>query len=82
MSVPMRSEGSRSGVNWMRWKSPSRDSARALTAVVLARPGMPSTSRCPSLSRQISMLSMNCLLADDAGGDVVANGLEVGWGHA
>jgi len=28
-----------------------------LDAVVLARPGVPSTSRCPSLSRQISMLS-------------------------
>ena len=39
MSVPVTSEGSRSGVNWMRLKSAFRCLAIALTARVLARPG-------------------------------------------
>ncbi len=53
-SVPVRSAGSRSGVNWMRWKSASRSSASVFTAVVLASPGTPSTSTWPSHSSAIS----------------------------
>ena len=37
--VPIRSAGSRSGVNWMREKLASTISASVLTARVLARPG-------------------------------------------
>ncbi len=44
-SVPVTSDGSRSGVNWMRLKSASSSFARLLTARVLAKPGRPSTSR-------------------------------------
>src|SRR3954452_19041585 len=47
MRVPTRSAGTRSGVNWIRLKSPPIDCARVLIAIVLARPGTPSTSRCP-----------------------------------
>ena len=53
-SVPVRSAGSRSGVNWMRWKSASSSSASVFTAVVLARPGTPSTSTWPSHRSAIS----------------------------
>ena len=52
-SVPMRSAGRRSGVNWMREKDASRPRARVLTASVLARPGTPSRSRWPSARRPI-----------------------------
>src|SRR6185437_5692351 len=58
-SVPVRSAGSKSGVNWMRWKSASMRAASALTAVVLASPGAPSTSRWPSASRAISKRSVS-----------------------
>ena len=50
-SVPMRSAGRRSGVNWMRENEASRPRARVLTASVLARPGTPSRSRWPSARR-------------------------------
>src|SRR6185437_7692673 len=53
-SVPVRSAGSRSGVNCTRWKSASMREAKALIAVVLAKPGAPSTNRCPSASSAIS----------------------------
>src|SRR5918992_1588663 len=45
--VPTRSEGTRSGVNWMRWKLPPRTWARVAMVRVLASPGTPSSSRCP-----------------------------------
>src|SRR3954470_22199778 len=51
MRVPIRSAGTRSGVNWMRWKSPPIVCATVLIAIVLARPGTPSTSTWPRASR-------------------------------
>src|SRR5829696_2613400 len=51
MRVPIRSAGTRSGVNWMRWKSPPTVWAKVLMAIVLARPGTPSTRTCPRASR-------------------------------
>ena len=45
--VPTRSAGTRSGVNWIRWKLIPVAPASALTAIVLASPGTPSTRRCP-----------------------------------
>ena len=56
-SVPVRSAGNRSGVNCTRAKSACSREARARMAVVLARPGAPSTSRWPSASRAISRRS-------------------------
>src|SRR6476620_1229729 len=47
----MRSAGTRSGVNWMRWKSPPIVWATVLMAIVLANPGTPSTSTWPRASR-------------------------------
>ena len=55
--VPVRSAGSRSGVNWMRLKSRSVTRARVLTARVLARPGTPSSRMCPEASSAIIMRS-------------------------
>src|SRR5581483_10807384 len=57
MRVPTMSAGTRSGVNWMRWKSQPMALASVLTARVLARPGTPSTRRWPRASRAISMRS-------------------------
>jgi hypothetical protein len=47
-----------SGVNWMRCASPSTACAIALIARVFARPGGPSTSRCPSASSATSSRSI------------------------
>src|SRR5688572_16070902 len=47
MSVPTRSAGSRSGVNWMRWKWASSVSEKVFTASVLASPGTPSSRMWP-----------------------------------
>src|SRR5581483_1986237 len=47
MRVPTRSEGTRSGVNWMRRNEPRMVRASVFTVSVFARPGTPSTSRCP-----------------------------------
>ena len=46
-AVPTRSEGTRSGVNWMRRNVPPRTSASVFTVSVLARPGTPSIRTCP-----------------------------------
>src|SRR6476619_3828573 len=50
MRVPTRSAGTRSGVNWMRRNVPWMVRASVFTVSVLARPGTPSTSRCPCAS--------------------------------
>jgi len=45
--LPVMSEGSKSGANWIRRKEPpmARDTARA--SMVLPTPGMSSNSTCP-----------------------------------
>ncbi|CPQ35512.1 Uncharacterised protein [Bordetella pertussis] len=53
-SAPVMSEGSRSGVNWMRRMVASRCAASALTVRVLARPGRLSSNTWPSASRATS----------------------------
>src|SRR5690625_3060286 len=50
----MMSLGIRSGVHWMREKDPVIAEARALAAVVLARPGTDSSSTCPPAARAVS----------------------------
>src|SRR3970282_972789 len=94
MRLPTRSEGTRSGVNWMRWKVPHRTSATAFTVSVLARPGTPSMRRwpperratrtrssrasCPTMTRLISNISDSKTLRASA----VSNGspLDEGMG--
>src|SRR6266542_347761 len=51
MRVPIRSDGTRSGVNCTRWKVPPSTLATVEMVSVLARPGTPSSSRCPFESR-------------------------------
>ena len=46
--VPVMSPGIRSGVNWMRLKSSDRQRAKTRARSVLAVPGSPSSSACPS----------------------------------
>jgi hypothetical protein len=55
--VPSRSAGKRSGVNWMRLNSVSTALANTDTAVVLARPGTPSSRMCPSANKPMSSFS-------------------------
>src|SRR5439155_74587 len=47
MRVPIRSAGTRSGVNWIRLNSQSMTRAAVLIASVLASPGTPSISTWP-----------------------------------
>ena len=47
ISVPVMSEGMRSGVNWMRLKERPRVLAMLRTSSVLARPGRPVMRECP-----------------------------------
>ncbi len=56
-NVPVMSAGSRSGVNWIRRKLHPSVAANALTSVVFATPGTPSSSTCPLASRQVRMSS-------------------------
>src|SRR6478752_4146455 len=55
----MRSAGTRSGVNWIRLNSPPIDAASVLMAIVLARPGTPSTRRWPRARRATASRSSN-----------------------
>ena len=55
--VPTMSEGTRSGVNWMREKLPPMTVANVDTASVLATPGTPSSRTWPPES----MATTNCL---------------------
>src|SRR5436305_170504 len=45
--VPVMSEGSRSGVNWIRLKVQSSERASARASIVLPVPGTSSISKCP-----------------------------------
>ena len=57
ISVPVMSEGIRSGVNWMRLKERSKTFASVLTSSVFASPGAPVTRQWPPASRAISIWS-------------------------
>lgn len=54
MLTPVMSEGSRSGVNWIRRTEQSMERARALASMVLPTPGTSSISRCPSASSTVN----------------------------
>src|SRR6266540_5175712 len=53
MVTPVTSDGSRSGVNWMRCQVPAMEAAKARASEVLPTPGTSSTRMCPSASRQV-----------------------------
>ena len=59
-SVPVMSDGIKSGVNWMRLKASDRHFDSVLIINVLARPGTPSRMQWPRLNRAISSSSMTC----------------------
>ena len=57
MSVPVISEGIRSGVNWMRLKMSPRVCAMVRTSSVLAVPGRPVMRQCPPTNSEIMTCS-------------------------
>ena len=63
--TPVMSEGSRSGVNWMRRTVQSIDRASALASIVLPTPGTSSMSRWPSASSTVSASRTTSPLALD-----------------
>ena len=60
IKVPIRSAGSKSGVNCMRLNLPCIVCASVFIASVLARPGTPSSNICPLASKPISRRSVIC----------------------
>ena len=65
MSVPVMSEGIRSGVNWMRLNESSSTCASVAISSVLARPGTPTMRQLPPTNRRCRTSSMTSRLADD-----------------
>jgi len=57
ISVPVMSDGMRSGVNWMRRKVRSSASPRLMMSRVLARPGTPVMRQCPPAKNDKSTCS-------------------------
>ena len=60
--TPVTSEGSRSGVNWMREVVPSSVLASAFASTVLPVPGTSSSSTWPSETSAVSTSLMTCRL--------------------
>ena len=58
ISVPVMSDGIKSGVNWMRRCDHPRASARVRTSIVLARPGAPVRRTWPPANNAMSTASM------------------------
>ena len=65
ISVPVMSDGIRSGVNWMRLKSRSRMSARVLMSSVFASPGTPVIRQWPPVNKRDQHLLDDVVLSDD-----------------
>lgn len=57
MECPVTSEGIRSGVNWIRWKSADKTRLSVLTSNVFPSPGTPSMRTFPSLNRAMRTAS-------------------------
>ena len=75
-SVPVRSAGSRSGVNWTRAKSASSRAASARIALVLARPGRAFDQQVAVGQQRDQQALDQRRLADDLGRKRVAQGAE------
>src|SRR3990172_1744796 len=58
MRVPIKSAGSKSGVNCILWKPACNDLASVMTDIVLANPGTPSNNTCPLERMPINSLSI------------------------
>src|SRR3954449_1060922 len=54
--TPVTSDGRRSGVNWRREKEQSSERARAFASIVFPTPGKSSMIRCPSATRQSTVM--------------------------
>ena len=65
MSVPVMSEGIRSGVNWMRLKTSPSVCAMVRTIRVLAVPGKPVIRQWPPTNQRDQDLVQHFVLADD-----------------
>ena len=59
-SLPVTSDGSMSGVNWMRRKSSPSARDRADASSVFATPGTPSSSTCPPSETAASAVAVIC----------------------
>ncbi len=59
-SVPVMSEGIRSGVNWIRLNSSDIVWASVLTSSVLASPGTPTSRQCPCAKIVVINSSITC----------------------
>ncbi len=64
-SVPVMSDGIRSGVNWMRLNVSASVSASVRISSVLASPGTPTSRQCPRANMRDQQLLDHALLADD-----------------
>ena len=67
-SVPVMSEGMRSGVNWMREKLSDSVRASVLIISVLASPGTPSRMQCPRHKSTVSRSSITASCPTMVGG--------------
>ena len=65
ISVPVMSDGMRSGVNWIRLKSRSRMSASVLISSVFARPGHAGDQAVAAGEERDQHLLDDLVLADD-----------------
>ena len=65
MSVPVMSDGIRSGVNWMRLKTRPSVCAMVRTSSVLAVPGRPVMRQWPPTNKRDQHLLEHFFLADD-----------------
>ena len=65
MSVPVMSDGIKSGVNWMRLKFRSRTSAIVRMMSVLARPGTPTIKLLPPTKSVSRICVDHRVLSDD-----------------
>src|SRR4051795_1320258 len=54
--TPVTSDGRRSGVNWRREKEQSSERARAFASIVFPTPGKSSMIKCPSATRQSTVM--------------------------
>ena len=69
------SEGMRSGVHWMRWKSAPIERAKARAAIVLPVPGTSSEQHVPAREQRDQQQLEWLLRADDDLRDVLADRL-------
>ena len=75
--VPVMSAGRRSGVNWIRRNPQPSVRAKALTSVVFATPGTPSSSTWPRASRATRRSSGTAVEPTHTSAEVLSMGIDV-----